>query len=398
MTAEGQAAAAGSPGPIAARLGELQLLLREMRLEGWLLTDHRGASPLVRRALGLDGRAPLHRFFYWVPAGDGMPALVAHVTEIDAFPELPGDQLSYTSFVELRGRLEKLVPTRGKVAMEHVEMGGAPDLARVDWGTVSLVRSGGCEVVTSLELVNAFLGPWTEADAALHRRAHALLVECREIAVRALEAERGLGEHALLDVVTGAMRRTALEGPSPAVAVGDRTTSRIAGVPFPDRAIGPATLVTVDLLGRVAGGPFAHVALVASRGDPGPRVRGMFARACTARARALASLAERFEKGVRTLGYEIDREIAAELGRGAGGVRARHRGGSHLGWIPWSGEACTFDDTELHDPREALVGHAWALHPGVYDVDVGVRALATVRRAEQGLQVLDAGQDEIRIV
>ena len=68
------------------------------------------------------------------------------------------------------------------------------------------------------------------------------------------------------------------------------------------------------------------------------------------------------------------------------------------GWIPWSGEACTFDDTEIHDPREALVGLAWSLHPGVYDVDLGVRAQATVRRTESGLEVIDPGQREIRVL
>lgn len=389
-------AAAG--GPIATRLGELQLLLREVGLEGWLLTDHRGQSPIARRAIGLGAHDPMHRFFFWVPAGDGMPALVAHVTEIDGFPELPGDQLSYASFAELRGRLEKLVPTRGKVAMEHVELGGAPDLARVDWGTIALVRSGGCEVVSSLELVNAFLGPWSPGDVALHARAHRMLVAARELAVHAVEAERGLTEHALLGTLRGALLRGGVTGPLPSVAVGDRTTSRLAGVTLEDRVIGRGTLICADLTGRVEHGPFAHVALLVSRGEPGARVGAMFERARTARERAVASLTERFERGVRTLGYEIDREIALELGRGKDGVRARHRGGHHLGWIAWSGEACTFDDTEIHDPREALVGHAWSIHPGVYEADVGVRAQASVRRTEHGLEVLDPGQAEILVV
>lgn len=387
---------ASSVAPVAARLGELQLLLREVRLEGWLLTDHRGQSPIARRAIGLEDREPTERFFYWVPAGDGMPALVAHVSEIDAFPELPGDQLSYTTFADLRGRLEKLVPTRGKVAMEHVEMGGAPDLARVDWGTVSLVRSGGCEVASSLELVNAFLGPWASADVVLHARALEMLHAVREIAVGFLASEKEPTERGLEATIVAALRRAGLRGPPPLVVAGDRTTQRVPGSAT-DRVIGKGTLVVVDLLGRLGGGPFAHASLVASRGTPEARVLKMWQRAKGARDAAITSLRARFERSERTLGYEIDREIAAELRRGDGGVRARHRGGSHLGWIPWSGEACTFDDTEIHDPREALVGHAWSIHPGVYDVDVGLRAQASVQRTERGLEVLDAGQSEIRI-
>nr|MDQ3037728.1 hypothetical protein [Myxococcota bacterium] len=70
----------------------------------------------------------------------------------------------------------------------------------------------------------------------------------------------------------------------------------------------------------------------------------------------------------------------------------------HLGRVPFSGEACTFDGFEVHDTREALPRHAWSVHPGVYRDELGVRATASILRTEDGVRVLDPGQDEIRVV
>ena len=86
----------------------------------------------------------------------------------------------------------------------------------------------------------------------------------------------------------------------------------------------------------------------------------------------------RLRRRERLLGFEVDdaaRATFAKLGR-RGAIR--HRTGSHVGRIPYSAEACTFDSLELEDTREALPGHAWSVHPGVYDERGGVRAHAAI--------------------
>ena len=101
---------------VSERLGEIQIAMREKKLEGWLLSDHRGQNRIALRALGLGpetGRAvPLRRLFYWLPS-DGMPVVIAHALELETIPDLPGEQLSYTTWAELRRALERTIPTRG---------------------------------------------------------------------------------------------------------------------------------------------------------------------------------------------------------------------------------------------------------------------------------------------
>lgn|GEM_PF-2050105 len=388
--------------PLPRQLGEIQLAMRDAGLEGWLLYDHRGQSPLVPRALGLrdeavgdlSPRLPEGRYFYWLPAND-MPALVVHEADADGLPLLPGDVMRYATYADLRATLGKIVPRRGTIAMEHSPVAACPDLSRVDAGTIELIRGFGATVASSAELVNRFLGPWTEAERKQHARAQTLLLEVRKQVLDEL-MRTDVREGQVREAALAAMQRSGLTGPRPRVTSGPHTRRRVHGAhEGHDRAIESGDLVLVDLLGRVPGGPFAHVALTAVRGRADGSTKALFERVARARDRALSMLEERFAKGTRTLGYEVDRAMREVLGEGGRHGRILTRGGHHLGFVPWSAEACTFDDTEIHDPREALVGHAWSVHPALYEGERCMRVQASVRRGEQGLEVIDRGPQEL---
>lgn len=395
------AAAGEVTAPLAERFGEIQIALREAGHEGWLLYDHRGQSPLVARVLGLREEAtgaqaprlPEGRYFYWVPAND-MPALVVHEADAEGLPVLPGDVLTYATYAQLRSCLSRIVPRRGSIAMEHSPVGACPDISRVDAGTIELIRGLGATVASSAELVNRFFGPWTELERERHARAHALLVAVSESVLGALSGGE-VQESALEEAALSALHRAGLIGPHPRVTSGPHTRRRVhAARGERDRSIGSGDLVLVDLLGRLPRGPFAHLGLTLVRGKADPALRMLFTRVATARDRALAMLQERFEKGTRTLGYEVDRVVVDALGAGRHG-RILTRGGHHLGFVPFSGEACTFDDTEIHDTREALVGQAWSLHPALFEAERCMRVQATVRRSEQGLVIFERGPSEL---
>lgn len=390
--------------PLPRQLGEIQLAMREQGLEGWLLYDHRGQSPLVPRALGLrDGplghlaqRLPEGRYFYWVSALD-MPALIVHEADAEGLPVLPGDVILYSTYAELRSRLGKVLPNRGTIAMEHSPVAACPDLSRVDAGTIELVRGLGVKVGSSIELVNRFLGPWSEAEAKLHDRARSLLLEVRKEVAGMLAAPE-VREGEVREAAISAMERAGLYGPQPRITSGVHTRRRVHGAhESHDRAVSRGDLVLVDLMGRLPRGPFAHVAMTAVKGEADAETSTLFRRVASAKDGALAMLEERFAKDVRTLGYEVDRTMRAALGDGQRG-RILTRGGHHLGFVPWSAEACTFDDTEIHDTREALVGHAWSVHPALYEGERCMRVQATVRRTEKGLSVIDAGPSELTVL
>lgn len=375
------------------RLGEIQIALREQKIEGWLFADHRGQNRIALRALGLgpeSGRTtPLRRLFYWLPA-DGMPVVIAHALELDTIPELPGEQLSYTSWAELRRALERTLPSRGTIAMEHASIAASPDVSRVEAGTIGLVESYGARVVPSIELANAFVGTLRDAEIALLRETMRSLHE-----VRVELGQKLRGTFTPVDIareatsLMEARELTVVERPMIASGAATRSWPREPGM----RPIGEREFVLVDLFARRRAGPCAHVGMVYVRGESKIAER-MLRETCAMRDAAITLLETRLAKNERLLGYEVDdvaRAVAAKLDRA---TLVRHRTGSHVGTVPFSGEACTFDALELSDTRAALPGHAWSVHPGLYDDAFGMRAHALVLATPKGCEVLDRGSEK----
>ncbi len=373
------------PPLVSERLGEIQLVLREKKIEGWLFSDHRGQNPLALRALGITGE-PLRRLLYWLPA-DGMPVLIAHAMELETMPELPGETLSYTGWAELRRALDRTLPTRGAIAMEHAPIAASPDVSRVEAGTVGLVTSYGATVVPSIDLVNAFIGTLAEHEIMSLRKSVAALARIRDEGVKSIGATT---EAQLHDGLVEAVRGAGLSLVRAMVTSGEGTRSwpRESGA----RAIEKGDHVLVDLFAREGDGPCAHISFVLARGEAA-RAKKALADASSARDAAIELAEMRLRRQERLLGYEVDdaaRAALAKLGRRS----VRHRTGSHIGRIPFSAEACTFDSLELEDTRAALPGHAWSVHPGVYDELGGVRAHAVILASATGLEVLDRGPRE----
>ncbi|MDQ3036845.1 MAG: M24 family metallopeptidase, partial [Myxococcota bacterium] len=287
-------------GIVAARLGDLQIAMREARIEGWLLYDHRGQNGMAVRALGLEEVAPMRRFFFWVPA-DGMPALIAHAIEIETFGELPGDVLRYDGWSSLRMRLEQTLPRRGAVAMEHQEIGGNPDLSRVDAGTIDLVRSYGPRVISSGDLTNAFLGPWSDQDEASHARALAKVIEAEGEVIEMLASQRTPLESEVRDRASEALTSRGLVlGRPPMIASGTHTRDRHHRSELDrDRRVLPRDLVAIDLIAREGerGAPYVHRSAVLAIDEVSAEQSSAFAAAREARDAAITLVRERAESG-----------------------------------------------------------------------------------------------------
>ena len=79
-------------------------------------------------------------------------------------------------------------------------------------------------------------------------------------------------------------------------------------------------------------------------------------------------------------------------------MRCCRSSASRNGTVPFSGEACTFDAVEHSDTRIALAGHAWSVHPGIYDEGFGMRAHAIVLATARGCEVLDRSAEKPIVV
>src|SRR5262249_47574179 len=130
-------------------LDAIQAALQEFGLDGWLLYDFRGNNLPGRRVLDLEGKpAGTRRVLYAIPAR-GAPRKLVHRIEPGALEHLPGERRIYTRWQEWEAGVAEFVAGLSRVAMEYAPRGNNPYVARVDAGTVELVRAGGPEIVSS---------------------------------------------------------------------------------------------------------------------------------------------------------------------------------------------------------------------------------------------------------
>jgi len=377
------------------RLGEIQLELRARGLAGWLLCDFRGQNPIAARALGVSQAPLMRRWFYFV-AAEAMPVLLVHATEAAAFAEAPGDHVSFSSWSSLREALDRIVPAGGKVAMEFCAMGSNPYLSRVDAGTVDLIRSYGAEVVSSGDLVQHFLCRWEPEQLAAHQRAATAVAEiCAETIAsigERLRAGAVVEEHEVQQSIVRAIEARGLvtEG-RPIVATGAHTASphyvptEATSVP-----IARDDIVLVELWAREphVDAPFAEMAWAAIAAAHVPEQKAAaFAVIVEARDRAIAFVRARRAARKRVLGFEVDRAAREVVARHGHAARFLHRTGHHLAAVLNSGDAVTLDDLEIHDTRELVPGLAWAVHPGLYFEEHGLRTSVDIYLDESGIFV-----------
>src|SRR6185436_12851677 len=127
-------------------LSAIQAALREFHLDAWLLYDFRGSNVLARRVLGFpDGPAGSRRWFFCIPA-DGEPRKLVHRIESGALDHLPGEKRVYLRWQDLEAGVAELIAGSARVAMEYSPRNANPYIAKVDAGTVELVRSCGVAV------------------------------------------------------------------------------------------------------------------------------------------------------------------------------------------------------------------------------------------------------------
>jgi len=135
------------------RLARIQGALQREKLDGWLFFDFRRSDEIAYRVLGIDpGGARSRRWYCLIPA-QGPPRKLVHAIEPRALDGVPGGSKTYTSWRIRDRELALLLRGSRRVAMEYSPRNEIPTVARVDGGTLELVRSMGPEIVSSADLV-----------------------------------------------------------------------------------------------------------------------------------------------------------------------------------------------------------------------------------------------------
>src|SRR6185436_2457895 len=131
------------------------------------------------------GHLATRRWYYLIPAV-GQPRGLVHRIESHTLDHLPGTTDQYAGRDQLEAGLRRLLTGMRTVAMEYSPGCAIPYVARVDAGTIELVRQAGSEVVSSGDLVQRFSTVWDAPAIASHREASERLHRVKDRAFDAI--------------------------------------------------------------------------------------------------------------------------------------------------------------------------------------------------------------------
>ena len=386
-------------------LPAIQAAIREFGMDGWLLYDFRGINILASRVCQIPSdELGSRRWFYFVPA-TGSPTRIVHRIEQSQLAHLPGNQVVYLSWQELRQHLQEAIGSAGKVAMEYSPMAGNPYVSRVDGGTVELIRSFGPEVVSSGNLIQYFEARWTDDQWQSHLQADRLNQDAFEMAwkmiVDAVTAGRSLRETEVQSAVMDyyADHKMTTYHP-PIVAVGPH-----AGDPHyapqvgQDSEIREGDLVLLDMWAKLdqPGAVYSDLTKMGFVGSSVPeKFAAVFEIVAGARDAGIELVKQRFAEGKELFGWEVDQANRDVIQNAGYGDYFIHRTGHNIGQET-HGNGAHMDNLETQEDRLVMKQTCFSIEPGIYLDEFGIRSEINVFiDANANVHVTGGLQHEIR--
>lgn len=364
----------------------IQHAIRDAGFDGWLFYDFRKSNLLAYRVLGLDeGGFYSRRWYYFIPA-QGEPTAIISSVEPHVLRQLPGRRRVFRSWGELGSLLAETLQGTRRLAMEYSPMNAIPTMARVDGGTLELIRSLGKEIVSSANLVQLFVAVLSEAQVEMHREAGRRLIAIKDDLVRSIaqqvRAGEALTEYSVQQDFLARIHAAGLvtDG-APIVAVnahaGDPHYGPSAETPTPIRE---GDLLLLDFWGHLdqPGAIFADYTWTVFVGARAPeKQQQIFDLVRRARDHGINVLRERVEQGQPVQGWEVDQAVRDLIAAEGYGDYFVHRTGHSITTVE-HGDGANLDNLETHDERLILPGTCCSIEPGIYLPEFGVRSEVNV--------------------
>jgi Xaa-Pro dipeptidase len=388
-----------------ARVREIQAALREANLDGWLFYDFRRSDPLAYRILKLPAAGvTTRRWFYYIPVV-GEPVRLVHSIERGRLDALPGRKIIYRSWQELHAALRDALASGGlqnkrvvlrKVAMQYSPTGDIPYVARVDAGTVELVRSmPGVSVVTSADLVQQFEATLTDEQLATHREAadkihRAVMDGFAEIA-RRIRANEPTTEYDIQQFIARRLEEGGMTAGGGDVSVGANTANPHY-FPTAERSApirrGDFVLFDISEKLKKPGAIVADQTWVGYVGESVPEEYiKVFNIVRDARDSATDFVRAAVREGRRIRAAEVDDVSRGVIKRAGYGEQFTHRTGHSIG-EEGHGNGANIDDFETRDSRRVIARTCFSVEPGIYlEGRFGVRSEINVYVGERDIEV-----------
>ncbi|MDQ2906954.1 MAG: M24 family metallopeptidase [Chloroflexota bacterium] len=379
-------------------LERIQRALQAERLDGWLFYDFRRLNPIAYQVLHL----PLEdmytrRWFYFVPA-QGTPCAIVSAVEAHVLRSLPGERRVFRDWQEMHACLRDLLQPAGlRVAMEYSPMNAIPYIARVDAGTLELVRSFGAEVVSSANLAQTFVAQLSARQVESHRDAGRRIISVKDalfaLLKRDLLAGETLNEYDIQQRFHEMLRQAGVVVAEPPIVAANEHAGNPHYLPSA-REYSPVRrgdLLLFDFWGHLPepGAVYADytwMAFAGTREEIPTHQREVFEIVRRARDSAIAFVRARLAAGERIEGRQVD-DVARHVIAGAGyGDFFVHRTG-HSITTAEHGDGANFDNLETQDERILLPRTCCSIEPGIYLPEFGVRSEVNLLLHERDAEV-----------
>lgn len=346
---------------------DVRAVLREEKLDGWLLYDFRGANAIAQRIIGVPGMAT-RRLFVLLPAR-GEPIALAHKIELHGMRDFPGRVVAYAGWQELHEQLGELVRNRS-LAMEIFPADGVPYLDRVPAGVVDLLVKLGAKLTSSAELVSRFAARWSASDLAGHRRSAEAIAEIARTVMADVVRQVGTArEVAVQRRILEAFERQGLVTNDPPIVAFQANAANPHYEPREgsDALLRKNEVVLIDLwAGPSLPSVFADQTWMGFAGNTPPdEVVRVWETVRDARDAVVRRLTDAASAGNSVTGADLDdaaRNLISERGYGEYFI---HRTGHSID-LELHGSGPHLDNFETHDTRTIIPGVGFSVEPGVY--------------------------------
>ncbi|HTM48824.1 MAG TPA: M24 family metallopeptidase [Bryobacteraceae bacterium] len=384
---------------------QIQIELRNQKLDGWLFFDHHQRDPLAYRVLGFTpARHVTRRWYYLIPA-EGEPAGLTHNVESDMLNALPGTKARYSRWQDQISGLRALLGGRRRIAMQYSPQCAIPYVSLVDGGTLELIRGLGVEIVSSADLIQYFEARWNQESLDSHLQAGRRVDRIRSEAFQMIGARLGNGqavsEYEVNRFVRMEFERAGLlctDGPIVGVN-GNASNPHYEPTAERNSPIRPGDFVLIDMWAKLnqPRSVYYDITWTGVCGAPTDEMRNVFTVVRDARDRAVKRVMDAIASKQELRGFEVDDAARGYIREKGFDPYFVHRTGHSIG-EDVHGTGANMDNLETHDDRKVIAWTCFSVEPGVYLPAFGVRSEVNVFVGDEAARVTgEVQQDLVKI-
>ncbi len=384
-------------------LEKIQKIIKQMKLDGWLLYDFRGSNDLAHTILDIPKESHLtRRFYYFIPAA-GEPVKIVNSIEAFHLDHLPGKKLKYNKHSLLTEHLQNTLSGKKNVAMEYSSLNAIPYISKVDAGTVEQIKSLGINIATSGDLISMFAAIWSKEqyldNCPVAEAMYDIISDCfKYIKYNTLNGKT-LTEFEMQQYIMEEFKKRNYDTDPPIIVGVNENSGNPHYAPTEQeyKEIKPGDFVLLDIWAKTKkpNAVWADITWVGYMGNSVPeKYIRIFNIVAEARDAAFNLIENRFNEGKEIRGYEVDDAARKVIDKAGYGEYFIHRTG-HSITTDLHGSGAHMDNYETKDERLLLPSTSFSIEPGIYLPEFGVRSEIDVYISPDG-KVTATGRERQR--